>query len=638
MVFTVLAVLHGPTAPAQGTDAPDGVPAYLAELRRRAAALGLARQPRWLRLLHMQPDAWGGGYTSQADGAGFFLAPDGKINPAAELDAALAAFFTETILPPGRMTAQCTFPARYRWLKEQLGFDPARLPEQPCERFDAWRAALDPESVTLIFASYYLNNPSSIFGHTLLRFDRRGRPDSQRLLDYAVNYAAAVPAEDGAIVFAWRGIFGGYAGYFSVLPYYQKVREYSDLESRDLWEYRLNLSPDQLDWLLRHTWEMGSTSFDYFFFGENCSYHLLSLLEAADPSLRLLERFPRWTLPTDTVRVVAGQPGLVAGRTYRPSRGSRIIQKLETQSAGERALSAALARGTLKVENPALQDLPADRRALVLDTAIDYRQYRLAGEEHPPFEERSALRALLLARSTLGTPYDPEAFPRRSEPPETGHHSSRLTAAVGAGTDRTSYLELSGYGAFHDLLSREDGYAANTQLLLGDIHARAESRDGALRLERAALVDIVSLLPMTVLLRQPSWQVAAGWQRNRDLDCGYCVPFFLRAGIGLAAATRLAIREVWFAFLDGAGEFDRAFKADHRAGFGVTAGLLLDLTPAWRAALTGSRTAYTTGDAAAVSRWSLRQRYSLGKDWELRLDWNGTENYREAQLAVGWFF
>lgn len=612
-------------------------PAYLAELRQRAAALGLAQQPRWLRFLHMRPDAWGGGYTSQADGIGFFLAPDGKANPAAELDATLAAFFTEAILSPGQMTAQCTFPARYRWLKEQLNFDTTLMPEQPCERFEAWRAALDPESVTLIFASYYLNNPSSIFGHTLLRFDRRGRPDSQRLLDYAVNFAAAVPPDDGAIVFAWRGIFGGYAGYFSVLPYYQKVREYSDLESRDLWEYRLNLSPDQLDWLLRHTWEMGSTSFDYFFFGENCSYHLLSLLEAADPSLRLLDRFPHWTLPTDTVRVIAEEPGLVAERTYRPSRGSRMIQKLHAQDPKERSISAALAHGTLEVDSAPLLALPPPRRALVLDTAIDYRQYRLAGEEQPPPGKRSALRALLLARSALGTPYDPQAFPRQSEPPETGHASSRLTTAMGGNAD-TSYLEVSGYGAFHDLLSREDGYAANTQLLLSDIHVRWESRYHALHLERAALVDIVSLFPVTPLLRQPSWQLAVGWQRNRDLNCDNCVPFFLRAGIGLAVETRLATRQVWFAFLEGATEHDRVFAKGHRAGFGLSGGLLLDLTPSWRAALTGSYTAYTTGDAATVHQWSLRQRYSLAKDWELRFDWNGTEDYREAQLAVGWFF
>ena len=62
-------------------------------------------------------------------------------------------------------------PARYRWLKARLGFDPARLIEQPCPRLWSWEAELNPGRVTLIFPAAYINNPSSMFGHTLIRFD-----------------------------------------------------------------------------------------------------------------------------------------------------------------------------------------------------------------------------------------------------------------------------------------------------------------------------------------------------------------------------------------------------------------------------------------------------------------------------------
>ncbi len=630
--------LADPTWVTAAETPPPAPPPYAQELQDRAAALGLADQPFWLRLLHMRRDSWGGGMTSQADGAGFFLAPEGKTDPRAELAATLVAFFTEALLPPGQMTAQCTFPARFRWLNERLHFDPARLLPQHCDRFEAWRAALDPGSVTLIFASYYLNNPSSIFGHTLLRLDKLDRPESQRLLDYAVNYAAAVPENDGAIAFAWRGIFGGYRGHFSVLPYYVKVREYNDLESRDLWEYRLALTPDQIDWLLRHAWELGSTYFDYYFFGENCSYHLLSLLEVANPELRLLERFPVWTLPTDTVRVVAQQPGLVAQVTYRPSRGSRMNQKLQAETPEERRDVVALSEGGEAPDSPALLHYPLDRRALLFDTAIDYHQYRMADDPHPPAQERAALRTLLLARSQLGSPYDPDAFPPQSSPPERGHASSRLGAALGGNTEDTRFLELSGYPSFHDLLSREDGYAPNSQIKLGELRARVESPAHRLRLERFAVADIVSLFTTTPLFHQPSWKVALGWQRNRDLGCEYCVPFFLETGIGLATETRWAGRQVWFTFLEGSGEFDRAFAGGNRAGFGVSAGVLLDVIDRWRAALMASRTAFTAGDATMLNRWTFQQRFTLAQDWEARLDWNGDGSYREALLALYWFF
>ncbi len=46
-----------------------------------------------------------------------------------------------------------------------------------------------------------------------------------------------------------------------------------------------------------HAWELGNAYFDYFFFKENCSYHLLTLLDYADPTLHLTDEFPFWTVP-----------------------------------------------------------------------------------------------------------------------------------------------------------------------------------------------------------------------------------------------------------------------------------------------------------------------------------------------------
>ena len=74
------------------------------------------------------------------------------------------------------------------------------------------------------------------------------------------------------------------------MPYYVKVQEYSNMESRDLWEYELTLSAAQVSRLVMHAWETRATHFDYYFFSRNCSYQLLALLEAADPDLHLIER------------------------------------------------------------------------------------------------------------------------------------------------------------------------------------------------------------------------------------------------------------------------------------------------------------------------------------------------------------
>lgn len=93
---------------------------------------------------------------------------------------------------------------------------------------------MNAEAATLVFASAYLNNPASLFGHTLLRLDRRGQTEPTRLLAYAINYAAADSNSRG-LMYVMDGIAGGFKGKFEIQPYYKLVRTYSDLESRDLW-------------------------------------------------------------------------------------------------------------------------------------------------------------------------------------------------------------------------------------------------------------------------------------------------------------------------------------------------------------------------------------------------------------------
>jgi len=639
LVLLVLS-LGVPTTPRAAGALPPPQAAYLAELTARAEALRLWEARPWQVLLHYRADALGGGVTSEADGPGFFNAPDGRTDPRAELAATLAAFFSADILPPGGMTAQCTFPARYAWLDERLGFDPQRLPRQPCPRFEAWRARLDPQSVTLIYASYFLNNPASMFGHTLLRFDKRGRREEERLLDYAVNFGAAVPDDENPLRYVALGVSGGYRGYFSLLPFYVKVNEYNDFESRDLWEYELSLTPAQLDRLVAHTWEMGSTWFDYFFFRENCSYHLLSLLEAADPALRLRERFPGWALPTETVRQVTGTPGLVRRTVYRPSRSSRIAQKMDALTPPERAAALRLIADA-DADPPGFAALPVATQALILETAIDHHQYRLAGEPAEQPALRRSLRTLLVRRSRV--PHrEARDFAPRAAPPEVGHGPVRLHLAAGASGPGENFAEVGVQPAFHDLLSASAGFAAHSQLNALRLRLRHERRpDGPgaqTVLEEATVVDAVSLFPWTPWQRQPSWRLRAGWARARDLPCPRCAPFGLDGGVGVTLGGPAAGDAVGFAFLEAALQAGGAFAEGHRAGLGASAGVLADPAPWWRIALSGGYTRYSTGDRAEVRRAELAQRFALGRDLELRVDWRRVEDHREAALGLGVFF
>src|SRR5438105_11274400 len=92
------------------------------DLLTAAHAKKLADDPAWRRLGH-----WQGG-KSQAEGD-FFVAPDGKTNPAAELDATLRGMFgliplTAEQVARKAVPAECRFPARAMWLMQKLSFEP----------------------------------------------------------------------------------------------------------------------------------------------------------------------------------------------------------------------------------------------------------------------------------------------------------------------------------------------------------------------------------------------------------------------------------------------------------------------------------------------------------------------------------
>jgi hypothetical protein len=58
----------------------------------------------------------------------------------------------------------------------------------------------------------------------------------------------------------------------------------------------LDLTPVEIDRLLRHAWELQGIYARYFFFDENCSFNLLYLLDVARPSLRLTAHMPGFEL------------------------------------------------------------------------------------------------------------------------------------------------------------------------------------------------------------------------------------------------------------------------------------------------------------------------------------------------------
>ncbi|MBK8175277.1 MAG: DUF4105 domain-containing protein [Rhodospirillales bacterium] len=611
---------------------------YLAELIGRARSERLASDPQWLALGFYVPDLFGSGVDSLIDNPGFFLAKGGRSDPASELEASLAAFAEPAHTGDIDSHPQCSKPARYRWLRTRLGFDSARLPEQPCPKLAAWLARIDPGEVSLIFPAAYLNNPSSMFGHTLIRFDPPPERRKGALTGHTAHFAADHHGETGAL-FALKGLAGGYQGYFATLPYYEKVTQYSDIENRDIWEYMLNISSDGQRMMLYSLWEVNLQPISYYFFSTNCSFVLLSLLNVARPDLRVIERFPVYAIPVDTVRAVVEGTGLLRQATFRPAQRTDIAHRWSQLDTTERRITAALIDGSSVPDDAALQALTPQRRARVIEVAQAYLQYQIetGATERPEMAPRAM--ALLRARSAIqGIPPEEQA-PTPPVRPDEGHHSARLAAGGGA-TGNQPFAEVALRPAYHDLLDPAGGYVVGAAIDFLDIHLRWYESPVPM-LESATLIGIESITPRDTLFQALSWRVRFGVDRWRD-HAARAGDLVGAAGGGAGPSWSLSDTARVYAFADTALLADGYWPHGRIFSIGPAMGLLWSPAPGWTVRPEARGMLVVEGGAAEAFEASLEQGFALARDTALRIAVSarndGDATYPEISTMLDWYF
>ncbi len=531
-----------------------------------ASLRALATERQWHHLLHFRQHPYSFRYISQNDSPAFFLAADGSTDPLAELQADVSAF-----LATGQAadeSAQCRFPARYAWLKNKL---PAgTFEDQPCPEFEQWRDELNAHSLTLIFPASHINSPSSMYGHTLVRLDRADLASS-KLLAYSVNFAANADPTDNELVFSYKGLTGGYPGVVSVMPYAAKTRQYQHMEYRDTWEYPLNYIPAEVDQFVRHIWELRETYFDYYFFDENCSYRLLTLLDAASERSDLAAAFPLKAVPVDTIRALYAE-GRVDEAVYRPSAASEMEASAAQASAEEIRLARALVDSDDAVEE-LLAGRSAESQARILELAYSYARYLAVKKKQASPELRARTLSLLSARSRLpaGTSFLPPQVPAYRD--DQGHGTSRLTLAAGY-TDPSAYADLRWRIAYHDVLDPLPGFSPGAQIEMGDFHLRL-SDAGDIRLQHLTLVSVLSLSHPTGFQNPVAWTVSAGLDRFVPADSE--VFSYLNIGFGKALQVRVSPQNGsgrLFALGDITARADNQFTSGVQVAAGLRTGWL----------------------------------------------------------------
>lgn len=521
-----------------------------------ADAKKISNSRAWKKLLHIERNFFGIPTTQIADSK-FFLSNLPEFNTNDELRATLLAFqvpaekMAQVIPHPLKNNsdvkitdhsqhALCRFPARLKFLETELADAVdfwSSLPKVTCTYQNIFLDSLSPKDISFVFSSYYADSPGSAFGHTFFRINRHSQQTKikQELLDFGIGFAANVTVTNPA-AYALMGLFGGFTGAWTNLPYYYKVREYNNYEARDLWSYDLNLSPAEVEMFALHIWEVGAHSYNYFFFTQNCAYHMLTVLEAAAPRLHLIEHVPfYYIIPADSMKALFFEKDFVKSFDFRPSARKVFLERTKRLDPAVLPDFEIFAdTETLPASVAAMNDL---QKALFLDAAIDLVDLR-----HPQLDVKKN-KELYLKKETLLTqraqvnvvspelhiPYDPEARP------ELSHGSSRLGLIYFEKLQLKTGL-LNYRFALHEMQDPQTGMPKFSQLEFFNFEFEALPND--LHFREMNLFKVFNLSPQNFFEKKASWGFELGIQNKseycsrEDPDC-YLSGFLAKYGTAI---------------------------------------------------------------------------------------------------------
>ncbi|TMO78465.1 hypothetical protein CWC20_01620 [Pseudoalteromonas aurantia] len=470
----------------------------------------LSHHEQWLRLLH---------YNTESDT--FYIKSDGFYFSAGDVSARRELSLTIHNLSRNP-NLQCKFPARTRWLKSQG----IKLPKKPiCNKFETWKKAESVDSVSLVFASGYMSNPASLYGHMLLKFNKSNTYGTH-LLDHSINYGALVPEQENGVSYIVKGIFGGYSAGFSDQLFYTHHHNYASTELRDLWEYELSLSESETKFLLEHVWELIEQRFDYYFIDENCAYHIAKVIEVVTGKT-LTHNLTPWVIPSTIFKKLSSaryqNHPLVREIKYTPSKSSEFHRSYTLLSEPLKELVGQLYTQPALFEDDKYELLTIEQKKHVLETLMSFVQLKITEQEGIEFHQ-SLKKKLINYRFKLpiGLTTPSNSIKPNVSAPHTAQNASKLSAGVLSSHDINA-ATLGFRLTYFDALNPDTARVKFSNLEMIDIELEVNNKS-QLKVRKLDIIDLESFNPSyaeTLPDGNWAWQLNVGFQRSY-LDCHSC--------------------------------------------------------------------------------------------------------------------
>ncbi|MGM0544071.1 MAG: DUF4105 domain-containing protein [Pseudomonadota bacterium] len=594
----------------------------------------LSQHPQWRSLLHFDRQTpFSPPHSAVIDDA-FFLAENGRYDPRAELEATLAAL-REPSQAPGTH-ARCQFPARAMWLSEKTG---EQWPSADCPELSEWQSTHQGAGLGLMFATGYLGNPASFFGHIMLH-SASGQSvgassNPQHLLDTSLNFGADVPSDDGMLTYMAKGLFGGYNATFSNASFYRNATLYSEREMRDLWHYQLRLTDQEASLLTAHLFEIVGQDYEYLFLSQNCASRIARTLELVIDE-DLTPGISPWVAPEDLLRTLSrakhhGQ-SLLADTRHIPSRRLTTQRQFTALSARQQEAANAVwpEEDNLQMQAADFTKLPAAQRSDVLDTLLSHASFlRQTGDtEQLPEIERQLLQARLrLPKGDTQTNHPKPPAIHEVAPPAlvnvSGVHNSHSGNAF-----RLRFRPLQ-----YDLLDTNRARMPNSAVEIANVEINADEQ--GVSLQRFDLFNITNLHTNAITLPtlpQTAWQISAGIQRNR-LSCRRCFDGVANVLGGKSWSLGSHLPYV----LAGA----QLRTQRHYEGVAVPmikAGVVSSWSPSQRTHLQLTHRRNVGYDDRQRTAWQLQHRVALSTAWDIRFELQRDQSATEASLGFSRYF
>ena len=438
------------------------------------SAAPLTTDAYWKKLLHFE------GAHSRVTADEFFLSINGKNNATAELIETIRLLDSKD-----GFEIACNFPARYRWIRSTkkgvADFDLNR-----CVELQNFLKSFQKETLSIVFVSEFIDVPASAFGHIMLVFKNSNSP--LPLAD-TIHFAAVTEHED-FLKYAYRGLTGGYDGFFIRQPLFEKQYEYNITEQRALHFYKLNFSEEEISRIIFHLYELRKARFNYYFVDENCAFYIGQLLDTAFENEDLGFQQSKIVLPIDVVRKYADR--IVARSTFAPSllKAENLIGNLSAQE--QQKISDIIHQQ----DNPNNQLSDQVKETLALHYQYTFRRQRVAYDN---FQTVESLQ------------YHPSSFTSNLTNPLDEKNSGRVLLGVHSSRNLTS--TIIGYRPMQrDIYAPQQNYLQESELSVFDIQTVVN--DQTFNLDQANLINLRSLPKRSVLRKDLSWNFYAGFNRK----------------------------------------------------------------------------------------------------------------------------